>query len=114
MITLPSMVSKMVDAGGRLMPGAWNSYLQQFTQAPAPVNTITVGASPFAFTSRLPGSLAIVGGTLTAITLTRGTTVINLVTTNRFILMGINDIVTVSYSVLPVIQFLPLYGIAVR
>ena len=114
MITLPSMVSKFVDNTGRLL-SPWNSYLQQFTQAPAPVITVTIGVSPFAYTARIPGNLVIVGGTITAITLARGTTVINLVTTNRFIPMGINDIVTVTYSVIPTsIQFLPSYGIQVR
>jgi len=113
MNVLPSMIAKFVDATGRLLP-PWNSYLQQFTQAPAPVINITVGASPFAYTTRIPGQLVISGGTLTGITLTRGTVVLTLATTNRLILMGINDIVTVSYSVLPTIQFLPLYGIQVR
>lgn len=113
MITLPSLFAKLVDTSGRMLT-PWNSYFQQFTQAPASAIDITVGISPFAYTVREPGTLSIAGGTITGVTLTRGSVVITLTTTNNLIPVGINDIVTVSYSVLPTLRLLPSLGIAVR
>lgn len=111
MITLPSLVSKLVDSTGRLLT-PWNSYFQQFTQAPASAIAITVGASPFAYTVREPGLLAITGGTVTGVTLTRGSVVVTLDATNNLIPVCINDIVTVTYAVLPTLRLLPSLGIA--
>ncbi len=111
MITLPSLVSRLVDSTGRML-SPWNSYFQQFTQAPAPVINVTVGVSPFAYTVREPGAIAITGGTVSAVTLTRGSVVIPV--SSMIFPVGINDIVTVTYSVLPTISLLPSLGIAVR
>lgn len=111
MITLPSLVAKLVDNTGRML-SPWNSYFQQFTQAPAAAIDITVGVSPFAYTVREPGAFVVTGGTITGVTLTRGSTVITIV--SQIFPVAINDIITVSYSVLPTLRLLPSLGIAVR
>ncbi len=104
-------MAKLVDATGRMLT-PWNSYFQQFTQAPASAIDITVGISPFDYTAKEPGTLVITGGTVTGVRLTRGSTVIILATTNNVIPVGINDIVRVTYSVLPTLRLLPSYGVA--
>jgi hypothetical protein len=91
----------------------WNSFFQQFTQAPAQAIAVTVGASPFAYTATESGSLVITGGTISAIHLIRGSDDMN-VTGSKIVPMFINDIVRVTYSVLPTLTFLPSLGPAPR
>ena len=117
MIPLPSLLAPLVDKIDRIAR-PWNSYLQQFTQAPPAINSITVGASPFSYVAREPGNISITGGTLinngignNGISLTRGNVIIDFGTvTNRIVPIGINDIIKINYSVLPTVMFLPSYG----
>lgn len=110
MLVLPNKMAPFVDALKRIL-APWDSYLQQFTQAPPNYQPLTVGASPFAYTAKEPGNLAITGGTVTGLALIRGEASIILgAGTNKIIPMSINDIVNVVYSVLPTIQFVPSYG----
>jgi hypothetical protein len=84
----------------------WNSFLQQFVQAPPHVLPITLTGSPFSITPNGHGTLIIIGGTISDIILTRGTVDIDL-TGQTIIPIRINDMVTVTYSVEPTLQFLP-------
>lgn len=108
MIPLPSSLAAVVREGGKITP-PWQQYLQQFTQAPPNVLDITVGISPYSYQAKEPGNLAITGGTVSQITLTRGQVSID-VSGSILVPVSINDIVEVTYSVLPDIQFLPSYG----
>lgn len=108
MVPLPSTLSAFVSkAGGIVQP--WIAYLQQFTQAPPNVMNVSVTASPFTYTAREPGTLAITLGTVSLIVLTRGSISIN-ITGTKLIPVGINDTVVVTYTVVPTIQFIPAYG----
>jgi hypothetical protein len=109
MVPLPNLLAKFVNDLGRIIP-PWNSYLQQFTQAPPNFMAQTVSGSPFSFTATEPGMIAISGGTVIAVTLTRGATVINLGATPKLIPVAIADTVTITYSVLPTISFIPSFG----
>lgn len=111
MIVLPSLMARLVDAGGRMLT-PWNSYFQQFTQAPASAIDIVVGASPFDYRVKEPGTFIITGGIITGVRLTRGSVAITLATANNIIPVGINDVVRVTYSVLPTLRLLPSYGVA--
>ena len=108
MMPLPNMMAPLVNKIGRLLP-PWNSYLQQFTQAPPAFNNITVGASPFSYVAKEPGNLIITGGTVSAVVLTRALVSIN-VAAARIVPVGIDDVVTITYSALPTIRFIPSYG----
>ncbi len=108
MLPLPNLMQSFVGAMGRIKP-PWNFYLQQFTQAPPDILDLTVGASPFEYQAVEPGIVAVTGGTVSDIILTRGLTDI-IVTGQILIPVSINDIVTITYSVLPTMQFLPSYG----
>lgn len=107
----PNTIAKFVDTLGRISQ-PWIQYLQQFTQAPPNFILVSVSASPFSYTAKEPGSVVITGGTVSAVHLVRGTTDINL-TGQKIIPMSINDTVIVTYSVLPTIQFIPIYGASV-
>lgn len=108
MIGLPSQLAPLVSSAGRILR-PWTQYLQQFTQAPPNFMIVTVSASPFSYKVKEPGSVTIVGGTVSAVILTRGTSSIDL-TGTKIIPVSINDIITITYSVLPTINFIPAYG----
>ncbi len=88
-------------------------YLQQFTQSPPKFAIITVDTSPFSYTAKEPGFVIIQSGTVSAIHLIRGADDLNL-TGQLVIPVSINDTVTTTYSVLPTITFVPIYGAAQR
>lgn len=88
-------------------------YLQQFTQPPPPFKNIVVDGSPFSYTAVEPGYIIVNGGTVSAIHLLRGRDDLNL-TGQKIIPVSIKDTVVVTYSVLPTITFIPIYGAAPR
>ena len=110
MIPLPSLLAPLVDKIDRIAR-PWNSYLQQFTQAPPSISSIIVGTSPFSYEAREPGNISITGGTISNIRLSRGIVDIDFgAGTNITVPVGINDVVSITYSVLPTVRFLPSYG----
>ncbi len=69
---------------------------------------ITVGASPFAYTATATGSVAVSGGAVTNMTLTRGGTVVwNTTLSSGVIPVTLNDVVTVTYTTAPTMNELP-------
>ena len=112
MQTLPSIYQRFVDAAGQIIQ-PWISYLEQFTTPPPPFMDIDVEASPFEYICREPGNIYISGGTVSSITLTRGADTITVApdtSVPRIIPVGINDIVEVTYTVLPTMKYIESYG----
>lgn len=105
-LLVPNRNVPLVDNKGCLLPGAWTSFFQQFVQAPSAAVSLIVDISPFTYSCREPGLVAIVSGTISKILLIRGSFSID-ITGSKIIPVSIKDIVQVTYSVLPVIQFLP-------
>ena len=108
MIPVPNLSVPFLDNNGNLN-SAWQSFFQQFTQAPPGVNTPVVTTSPFTYTAREPGQLAVSGGAITSIALIRGSVSIN-VTGEKLIALSVRDSVEIVYTILPSVQFLPNYG----
>ena len=109
MTPLPSVLQAFVNsAKGIVEP--WIQYLQQFTIAPPAFADVIVGTSPFEYQAAEPGNLFISGGTVSLITLTRGTDTIT-VSPTKLVPVAVDDIVEVTYSVLPTIKFIPSYGV---
>lgn len=104
---LPSVLSQFVNKAG-LVITPWIQYLQQFTIAPPAFMDITVGVSPFEYEAKEPGNIFISGGTVSLIQLTRGTDTITV--TGDLIPVAINDTVTIIWTVLPTMKFIPSYG----
>lgn len=105
---VPNLLSRLVDRNG-LVQKPWNSFFQQFSSQPSKVQAVIVGASPFSYTFGEPGTLVITGGTISQVDLDRGPDTVDYQTDRRIVGM-IGDIITITYSVLPTIQFLPFYG----
>jgi hypothetical protein len=101
------MLSALVDKAGRIIP-PWNSFFQQFTSPPANILSVIVGASPFSYVAKQPGMLIISGGTVSAVNFTRGNITISMGTSEAFP-VEIADTISVTYSVLPTIKFVPRY-----
>jgi 3D (Asp-Asp-Asp) domain-containing protein len=96
----------MVDEQGRVSQ-VWFRFLQQLVNQPAASAAITVSASPFTYTASFPGNVVINGGTVTGLSVSRGTTSVTVATTQKIIPLGQGDSVVVTYSVLPTMTWLP-------
>lgn len=110
---MPNSVARFVDRATGFILQPWISYLQQFTQAPPPFVQITVDISPFSYTAKEPGFVIVRGGTVSAISLIRGQDTI-VFTGQMQVPVSIRDTVQVTYSVLPTMIFIPIYGAAPR
>lgn len=73
----------------------------------APIQSITVGASPYAYVAPHHGSVSIQGGTVSAVTLTRQGTAVTLGLTAGLVPVATGDVVTVTYSAAPTMKFIP-------
>ena len=112
MQTLPNVLSVFVDKMGKIVQ-PWIGYLQQFTIPPPAFSDIDVDPSPFVYEATEPGFIYISGGTVSAITLTRGTDTLTIASDTsipRLVPVAIKDIVSVTYSVLPTMKYIESYG----
>jgi|GEM_PF-6951911 len=78
----------------------------QQTQGAA-ISAVSVGASPFAYTAAARGALAVSGGTVSAISMTRGGTTIPLGVLAGLFQVTNGDKITITYSVAPTVNFAP-------
>ena len=107
-ITLqPSQTLILFDRGSGefdVIGGSW----ADANTAGAAISTLTVGASPYAYTASVRGEVIISGGTVTAVTLTRsGTTVTMPMLSGAYSMMA-GDVLTVTYTAAPTMTFVPL------
>lgn len=72
-----------------------------------PVSSITVGGSPFTYTASFAGSVAITGGTVSAITIIRQGTSVTTGLTTGLIPVSRFDQVRVTYTGTPTMTFIP-------
>lgn len=103
---VPNSNQPLVNSGGYITP-VWQRFFGALLGSPAAITAITVGASPTSFTASQRGTVGISAGTLTAVSLTRAGVTIAL-GTSRTVTVANGDVVTVSYSVAPTINFIPL------
>ena len=102
---LPSSAQPLT--AGNFVTPIWQRWFNSLLSGSLPIATATVGASPYSFTAPASGSLFVSGGTVSAITITRGPTTINTGVTSGIIPLSLNDIATVTYTVLPSVVFSP-------
>ena len=107
-LIVPNLIAKMVDASGLLKSQAWISFFQQFVNPPSPIASLIVGASPFIYIAREPGLIIVTGGIVSAQALIRGLVIIN-ITGIKLIPVEIKDSISVTYTGLPTMQFMPRY-----
>jgi hypothetical protein len=70
-------------------------------------SSITPSASPYRYTASTPGTLYIAGGGVQAVTLQRATRTARIGNFYEGIRMFIGDIVTITYSSAPILNFFP-------
>jgi|GEM_PF-1851851 len=90
------------------------SIFTQFFPTTSPVSiagpaaqTITVGVSPFVYTAASAGEVIVTGGTVSAVSITRGSTVVPAGMIAGIFPLRANDKLTVTYSAAPVMTMLP-------
>lgn len=103
---LPSNVTSFLDNFGKVsLP--WLYFFQSLVGQGEPIDTVIVGASPYSFTASQKGNLLITGGTVSQIQIQRAQTTLTTGLTSGFIPVNQNDVVIVTYAVLPTIDFIP-------
>jgi len=102
---VPSSQQPIAAAGGLVTP-PWVRFFNALVAAASPIASVDVGATPFSYRAGSSGTLLISGGTVSAVSLTRSGTTVSLGTV-RSVLMANNDVVTISYSVVPTVDFIP-------
>lgn len=105
---LPSRLLKLISGESGTANDTWYQFFVRLAQLSAerPFDPVSLGASPFVYTARTIGHLFITGGTVSAISLVRSGIAVAC-PSNTFIPMAANDSVTVTYSVLPTMTFIP-------
>ena len=105
----PSWGVPAVDPATGLLSQPWHGYLAQLAGAPGPIVPTAPGPSPFAFKAPSNGTLAVTGGTVSGITLARArVSGVNVGFTSGSVAVAANDVVTITFSVAPTINFIPL------
>jgi hypothetical protein len=103
--TVPNSNQPIADPKG-MVTQVWQRFFGALVAPPAAATAVAVSASPTSFTASERGSVVVSGGTISAVTLNRAGTVLAFGTT-RSIPVANGDLVTVTYSVAPTINFLP-------
>lgn len=92
--------------------GGWISFWYQWAvrisqlSAERPIASVTPGASPYIYTSSTIGNMLVSGGTVSSIVLGRSGVSVTC-KEDQFIPMAANDTLTVTYSVVPTMTFIP-------
>ena len=114
-ITIPgarvNVVSTDPNTGVTTFDKSWSAFFQaiaaQLTAKPGAPSAMAVGASPAAFTASTAGTAVVAGGTVTDMTLTRGTAVTDLGATGSLVPMSAGDVLTITYTAAPAVTFVP-------
>lgn len=107
----PPVNVPMFVPGSQTLDPVWVLFLTSLVGDAAPIETITLDGSPFAYTVSFPGNVLISGGTVTNLSLQRARVTIDpLPMTSGFIPVMLGDIITVTYSVAPDMWFIPIMG----
>jgi hypothetical protein len=106
LIVIPSRNVKLADDKGYLNLAWWQYFNFLTPSKPLPESTITVTTSPFSYTVPDKGAVLVQGGTVSSISLKRVSSH-TLGVTVGLLPVGRGDVVTVTYTGLPTMVFLP-------
>ena len=101
---IPKFDAPMVDEQKRCTRPWFLAFRSLFVADPE--GAVAPTGSPFVYNATEPGSLLIVGGTVSAVTLQRNQTYATGLTSG-FIPVSIGDKVTITYTVAPTLTFFP-------
>jgi hypothetical protein len=105
---LPSPTLPVSNPQTGMLASVWYQFFVRLSQLSAerPIAPLSVGASPFVYTASTIGNIFVSGGTVSSIVL--GRSGVNLTCpASVFIPVAANDTVTVTYTVLPTMTFVP-------
>lgn len=106
-VAQPPTSNQVVD-DRRMLTTAWIGFMSSLVGMPFPIQELDFSTgSPYEFTASVPGFLLIKGGTVSAISLTRGRITVVTGLTSGFIPMGLGDLVTTTFTVTPDAWFVP-------
>lgn len=71
------------------------------------IHRITPGASPYTYRTQMEGTLSIVGGTMSTLSLTRAGVSVSLAVSTPMIPLSPGDAVTITYTVAPALKLIP-------
>ena len=103
----PSANTPIADLESGMTSAPWYRFFTSLNSKPGKMAQITVGASPFKYTVPSKGVVVISGGTVSLVQLTRATTTIPIGAVSGVVPVGAGDILTVTYSAIPAMSFLP-------
>lgn len=103
---VPSSQQPIADGRG-FVTTTWQRFFNALVSAAAPIQTVTVTASPFTYRAGSAGNVTVAGGTVSAITITRNNTTAATGITAGIVPVANGDLVTVTYSSAPLVQFIP-------
>jgi hypothetical protein len=104
----PSWKVPIVDIASGLLTQSWHGYLTGLAGTPGPILPVSPSGSPFAYKAPANGALAISGGTVSAVTLARARVAgVPLGVTSGCVSVSEDDVVTVTYSAAPTLNFIP-------
>jgi hypothetical protein len=103
---VPSSAQAIADGSGRVTT-PWQRFFNALVSPAAPIQPVTLTGSPFSYRAGSAGSVAVSGGTVSAISITRGTTTIPTGATSGTFPVANGDTVAITYTVAPTVSFIP-------
>lgn len=104
----PSSSSPVIDLKTGQMTTPWRQFFSRLIQLPPAIEDVTPGASPYQYTASVSGSLLIVGGTVSGVSLVRGRSTIATGQIAGFFPLSQQDGLIITYAVAPTLYFIPL------
>lgn len=103
---LPSVNQPIIGAGG-IVTVPWFQFFTAIVGQPQAIKAVAPSTSPFSYTASQKGSLAVSGGTVSAIALTRGRVTVSTGQTIGLISLQQGDMLSITYSAAPILNFIP-------
>lgn len=103
---VPSSQQPISDGKGYITT-PWQRFFNALVSGAAPIQSVTVTASPYTYRAGSAGSLAVSGGTVSGIAITRNNVTAPTGATSGIIPVSNGDLVTITYSGLPAVSFIP-------
>jgi hypothetical protein len=104
----PQWTTPLVDLQTGYATESWFEFFVRLTTKPPPIVGVTPSGSLFTYMASTDGNLAVSGGTVSSITISRAAmTNIPTGVTSGIIPMSQGDSVTITYSDAPTVNFIP-------
>lgn len=96
MLPVPNLDAPVIDPKTGRLSTPWNSFFQQFTQAPEEIVKLDHNGVFLNYTAETPGNLLVIGASSSQIILTRGNLSLTLPFTEGFVPLSISDSVNIQ------------------